>query len=180
MRDSDTFDLREFTPYLLNLAAEQSSLDFQPFYKNRYGMLRTEWRVLFHLGRYGPQTARDVCARARLHKTKVSRAVAAHRAQRNKNRKKEPADPRPKTQKQTQPGQKTNSAVAALGAKRFLDRKENPEDRRQETLSLTRQGQSAFRELTQAARSFDEALMAQFTAEEGQVLRKCLERLAKL
>ncbi|MEL6532819.1 MAG: MarR family winged helix-turn-helix transcriptional regulator [Pseudomonadota bacterium] len=144
MRDSDAFDLREFTPYLLNLAAEQSSLDFQPFYKNRYGMLRTEWRVLFHLGRYGPQTARDVCARARLHKTKVSRAVAA------------------------------------LGAKRFLDRKENPEDRRQETLSLTRQGQSAFRELTQAARSFDEALMAQFTAEEGQVLRKCLERLAKL
>ncbi|MEM1342283.1 MAG: MarR family winged helix-turn-helix transcriptional regulator [Pseudomonadota bacterium] len=144
MRDSDAFDLREFTPYLLNLAAEQSSLDFQPFYKNRYGMLRTEWRVLFHLGRYGPQTARDVCARARLHKTKVSRAVAA------------------------------------LGAKRFLDRKENPEDRRQETLSLTRQGQSAFRELTQAARSFDEALMAQFTKEEGEVLRKCLERLAKL
>lgn len=40
-------------------------------------MLRTEWRVLFHVGRYGPITSKGVCARARIHKTKVSRAVAA-------------------------------------------------------------------------------------------------------
>jgi len=77
MTDTDSFDLRDFTPYLLNLAAEQSSLAFQPHYKDRYGMLRTEWRVVFHLGRYGPMTARDICTRARLHKTKVSRAVSA-------------------------------------------------------------------------------------------------------
>ncbi|MDE0696915.1 MAG: MarR family transcriptional regulator, partial [Boseongicola sp.] len=38
---------------------------------------RTEWRVLFHLGCYGEMTAKDICVRARLHKTKVSRAVAA-------------------------------------------------------------------------------------------------------
>lgn len=71
------FDLRSFSPYLLNMAAEQTSLAFQPNYKNRYGMLRTEWRVLFHVGRYGPITSKGVCARARIHKTKVSRAVAA-------------------------------------------------------------------------------------------------------
>lgn len=40
-------------------------------------MLRTEWRVIFHLGRYGELTAKDICDRARLHKTKVSRAVRA-------------------------------------------------------------------------------------------------------
>ncbi|SDX56031.1 transcriptional regulator, MarR family [Ruegeria halocynthiae] len=73
--DPDTFDLRSFLPFLLNQAAEESSLEFQRVYKNRYGMLRTEWRVLFHLGNYGEMTARDIVLRAKIHKTKVSRAV---------------------------------------------------------------------------------------------------------
>lgn len=76
------FDLRDFLPYLLNLAAEEASLGFQVLYKTRYGMLRTEWRVLFHLGRYGEMTATEVCARSRVHKTKVSRAVAKLAARR--------------------------------------------------------------------------------------------------
>jgi len=71
------FDLQDFLPYLLNRAAEKASQDFQTIYKNEYGMLRTEWRVLFHLGQYGPMTARQICDRGDLHKTKVSRAVAA-------------------------------------------------------------------------------------------------------
>jgi DNA-binding MarR family transcriptional regulator len=69
--------LQEFWPYLLNQAAEATSLAFQRHYKRKYGMLRTEWRVVFHLGRYGPLTAKDICNRATIHKTKVSRAVAA-------------------------------------------------------------------------------------------------------
>ncbi|MEO0751795.1 MAG: MarR family transcriptional regulator [Pseudomonadota bacterium] len=77
-----TFDLRDFMPYLLNQAADASSRDFQSYYKGKYGMLRTEWRVLFHLGHYGAMTAREVCARAGLHKTKVSRAVTALEAKR--------------------------------------------------------------------------------------------------
>jgi DNA-binding MarR family transcriptional regulator len=76
MDHSTPFDPRDFLPYLLNMAAEESSLQFQAVYKARYGMLRTEWRVLFHLGRYGDMTAKEVCDRARIHKTKVSRAVA--------------------------------------------------------------------------------------------------------
>ena len=71
------FDLENFLPYLLNRAAEQSSIEFQKTYKIQYGMLRTEWRVLFHLGRYGNMTAREICTRGGLHKTKVSRAVTA-------------------------------------------------------------------------------------------------------
>ncbi|WP_299666823.1 MarR family transcriptional regulator [uncultured Ruegeria sp.] len=73
--EKDEFDLRNFLPFLLNQAAEESSLEFQRVYKDRYGMLRTEWRVLFHLGNYGEMTARDIGARAKIHKTKVSRAV---------------------------------------------------------------------------------------------------------
>lgn len=76
MENNGNFDLKDFLPYLLNLAAEEASLGFQDLYKKRYGMLRTEWRVLFHLGRYGDMTAKEICDRARLHKTKVSRAVS--------------------------------------------------------------------------------------------------------
>ena len=69
------FDVRLFLPYLLNQAAEESSLAFQRIYKNRYGLLRTDWRVLFHLGIYERMTARDIGLKAKIHKTKISRAV---------------------------------------------------------------------------------------------------------
>lgn len=82
MAGRDEFDLTDFLPYLLNMAAEQASLGFQAVYKERYGMLRTEWRVLFHLGRTGDMTAREISIRARIHKTKISRAVAALEARR--------------------------------------------------------------------------------------------------
>jgi len=77
MSQDPDFQLDDFLPYLLNRAAEATSLEFQQYYKQRYGMLRTEWRVLFHLGRYGPLTAKAICTRANIHKTKVSRAVSA-------------------------------------------------------------------------------------------------------
>lgn len=72
-----TFHLPDFLPYLLNQAAEASSQEFQRYYRQKYGMLRTEWRVLFHLGCYGEMTAKEICMRAGTHKTKVSRAVGA-------------------------------------------------------------------------------------------------------
>lgn len=75
MEKNDEFDLQNFLPFLLNQAAEESSLAFQRVYKDRYGMLRTEWRVLFHLGNYGRMTATEIGDRARIHKTKISRAV---------------------------------------------------------------------------------------------------------
>ena len=76
MGEKDDFDLQNFLPYLLNQAAEESSLAFQQVYKDRYGMLRTEWRVLFHLGIYGRMTAKEIGQRSKMHKTKISRAVA--------------------------------------------------------------------------------------------------------
>lgn len=71
------FHLPHFLPYLLNQAAEAASREFQDYYRARYGMLRTEWRVLFHLGCYGDLSAKQICEKALIHKTKVSRAVAA-------------------------------------------------------------------------------------------------------
>lgn len=76
------FDVQDFTPYLLAQAAEAASLAFARVYKDRYGLLRTEWRVLFHLGIYRELTASEIGARASIHKTKISRAVARLEARR--------------------------------------------------------------------------------------------------
>ncbi|MFK7751522.1 MAG: MarR family winged helix-turn-helix transcriptional regulator [Sedimentitalea sp.] len=94
MQDNSDFDLRVFLPYLLNQAAEESSLAFQQVYKSRYGMLRNEWRVLFHLGIFGELTAKDISERARMHKTKVSRAVQKLTDRRFVTRQRSPVDRR--------------------------------------------------------------------------------------
>ena len=75
MPRGNRFDLKAFLPYLLNQAAEVSSLEFQHVYKDRYGLLRTDWRVLFHLGLAGRMTAGEICTVSKTHKTKISRAV---------------------------------------------------------------------------------------------------------
>jgi DNA-binding MarR family transcriptional regulator len=90
----DDFELEAFLPYALNRAAEAAGRGFQAVYKARFGMLRTEWRVLAHLGRYGEMTARDICIRADLHKTKVSRAVKALETRRFLSRRTVEADRR--------------------------------------------------------------------------------------
>lgn len=77
MTQDGDFDLDRFLPYLLNQAAEAASLGFQATYREGYGMTRTQWRVMANLGKFGAMTARDICARAHIEKTKVSRAVAA-------------------------------------------------------------------------------------------------------
>ena len=143
MKDQDTFDLRDFMPYLLNQAADATSRDFETHYKEKYGMLRTEWRVIFHLGRYGELTAKDICDHARIHKTKVSRAVRA------------------------------------LEEKRFLRRKERAEDRRHEALILTAQGKNVYNDLYRAAQEFDDALMADVSAEDRATMHRILIKLAK-
>ncbi|MCG7522166.1 MarR family winged helix-turn-helix transcriptional regulator [Ruegeria sp. Ofav3-42] len=90
----DDFCPQDFLPYLLNRAAEESSLEFQQAYRDRYGMLRTEWRVLFHLGNYGEMTAKEIGERARIHKTKISRAVSKLEQRRYLTRTRSPSDRR--------------------------------------------------------------------------------------
>ena len=106
MRDDPDFDVRMFLPYLLNQAAEAASLEFQNVYKDRYGMLRNEWRVLFHLGIYGRMTASDIGARAQMHKTKISRAVQRLAERRYLMRTRDDADRRVEHLDLTKTGQK--------------------------------------------------------------------------
>jgi len=101
----EPFDIQNFMPYLLNQAAEASSSEFQSYYKTRYGMLRTEWRVVFHLGRYGTMTAKEICDRAGIHKTKISRAVAALESKRYLKREQFQTDKRLESLELTHTGQ---------------------------------------------------------------------------
>jgi DNA-binding MarR family transcriptional regulator len=77
VKDEHEFDLERFLPYLLNQAAEATSHGFHAVYRDRYGMTRTQWRVMANLGKFGAMTARDICAISHIEKTKVSRAVFA-------------------------------------------------------------------------------------------------------
>jgi len=77
MTQNTDFLLTEFLPYLLNRAAEDSSVEFAKIYKDQHGLLRTDWRILFHLGQFGGMTATEIGQRSKIHKTKISRSVAA-------------------------------------------------------------------------------------------------------
>lgn len=113
MAEKDDFDLQLFLPYLLNQAAEASSLAFTRIYKDRFGMLRTEWRVLFHLGIYGSLSAKEISERARTHKTKISRAVASLEARRYLKRSKLESDRRVEKLELTAQGRKVYEELRA-------------------------------------------------------------------
>jgi DNA-binding MarR family transcriptional regulator len=102
---NESFDVHSFLPYLLNQAAEISGLEFQQVYKGRYGMLRTEWRVLFHLGGRGAMTATQIGTLANIHKTKISRAVQKLAARRFLIRTPDPQDRRSERLELTPAGQ---------------------------------------------------------------------------
>lgn len=71
------FDLETFLPYLLNQAAEATSLAFETDYRGEYGLSRAQWRVMANLGRFGAMTASQICRRTHEEKTRVSRSVQA-------------------------------------------------------------------------------------------------------
>ncbi len=69
--------LEGFLPYRLNMLATEVSQTLARAYGKRFGISIPEWRVLATLGQFGIMTARDIGAHSRMHKTTVSRAVAA-------------------------------------------------------------------------------------------------------
>ena len=76
VKPAATLDLDRFLPYRLDILAEAVSRALSRLYKDKYSLAVPEWRVLAHLGQYAPITAKAIAAHSRMHKTKVSRAVA--------------------------------------------------------------------------------------------------------
>jgi DNA-binding MarR family transcriptional regulator len=73
----DILILENFLPYRLMRLSEAVSREFAKAYHDRYGLTRPEWRVFATLGQYRMMTATAIGAHSAMHKTKVSRAVAA-------------------------------------------------------------------------------------------------------
>ena len=114
MSDQPQFKLSDFLPYLLSQASEAVGRRFAAIYKDRYGMLNTEWRVLAHLGQSGGLTATQVGALAQVHKTKISRAVAALEDKRFVTRSTSATDRRSATLELTKAGRAAYEDLAAI------------------------------------------------------------------
>ncbi|MFC3167750.1 MULTISPECIES: MarR family winged helix-turn-helix transcriptional regulator [Paracoccus] len=69
------FDLDQFLPYRLSVAAAQVSRRFAARYAAEAGLTIPEWRVLAHLGQGGEVSVRDIHRRVNLDKSMVSRAA---------------------------------------------------------------------------------------------------------
>lgn len=70
------FQLEEFLPYRLAVAAAEVSRRFSERYAAEAGLSIPEWRVLAHLGHSGAVSVRDITLRVALDKSVVSRAAS--------------------------------------------------------------------------------------------------------
>jgi len=76
-REMAEFKLEEFLPYRLNVLSSVASQALSNIYTARYKIGIPEWRILVTLGHFGVMTGKAVGDHSHMHKTKVSRAVAA-------------------------------------------------------------------------------------------------------
>ena len=70
------FDLTQFTPYKLALAAQLLSEALARQYRQRFGISIPDWRVLVHLSHSGGASVRDIETSVVMEKSKVSRAAS--------------------------------------------------------------------------------------------------------
>lgn len=69
--------LQDFVPFRLNRLATAVSEHLSEIYRDHFGLEVPEWRVLVTLGERQSATAQQIGASTRMHKTRVSRAVAS-------------------------------------------------------------------------------------------------------
>lgn len=107
------FDLESFLPYRLYQATERTSQAFRDVYQARYGITRSEWRVLFNVGQYAPITAQEIVERTYLDKTNISRAVQKHVERQWVKRSNDLADRRRQALELTAKGRKVVADISA-------------------------------------------------------------------
>lgn len=71
-----TLRLSQFVPFRINRLAAAISEHLAAVYRERFGIDVPEWRVLVTIGQAADCTAQHIVASTRMHKTRVSRAVA--------------------------------------------------------------------------------------------------------
>lgn len=83
MSESTTadLDLERFLPFRLNRLADAVSRQLAEVYQERFGIDVPRWRIIATLGPGRSFTAQAIAESTRMHKTRVSRAVAELNAQ---------------------------------------------------------------------------------------------------
>jgi DNA-binding MarR family transcriptional regulator len=69
------FDLSQFLPYRLAVAAARVSREFGDRYRAEFGLSIAEWRVLAHLSQAQAVSVGEITARVDMEKSRVSRAA---------------------------------------------------------------------------------------------------------
>lgn len=104
--------LERFLPYRLNVLASVVSNALARIYAERFGITIPQWRIIATLGQFETRTARDIAAHAVMHKSTVSRAVAALAERGLVERRPNPGDMREELLVLTRPGREIYEAVA--------------------------------------------------------------------
>ncbi|MDB6045415.1 MAG: putative transcriptional regulator, MarR family [Gammaproteobacteria bacterium] len=74
--DESALELAGFIPFRLNRLAAQVSDHLSGIYRERFGLDIPEWRVMATVGPVRGCTAQYIAGSTRMHKTRVSRAIA--------------------------------------------------------------------------------------------------------
>lgn len=119
-RNSGVLVLETFLPYRLNHLSTRVSDALSAIYTQKYGITVPEWRVLATVGQQGRITARDVGRHSVMHKTMVSRAVAALENRKFITRTANPCDKREMFLEMRPDGQSAYDAIVPQ-ARRFSE-----------------------------------------------------------
>ena len=75
MLDDATFDLDQFSPYLINVLASRMSRNLSTIYGDRFNLSIAEWRIMSHLRQNRKVSIREIYRRVDMDKPRVSRAA---------------------------------------------------------------------------------------------------------
>jgi DNA-binding MarR family transcriptional regulator len=124
--------LEQFMPFRLNRLAAAVSQHLSAIYRERFALEIPDWRVMATVGERGRCTAQHVADSTRMHKTRVSRAIARLRRRGLIARRPSRGDGREKALQLTRAGRRLYARLVplALARERALLRSLSAADRR--------------------------------------------------
>lgn len=109
-----SLELAAFVPYRLNRLAVGVSDHLSDIYRARFGLDIPEWRVMATVGSRHGCTAQHIAASTRMHKTRVSRAIAHLEARELIERASSAADRREREVRLTKTGRRMYAELVPL------------------------------------------------------------------
>jgi DNA-binding MarR family transcriptional regulator len=116
--DAPVLELGEFVPFRLNRLAAEVSEHLASAYRERFDLDVPEWRVMATVGPERGCTAQYIVGSTRMHKTRVSRAIAHLEEKGLMTRLTSPADRREMELKLTKAGRRLYEQLVPLALER--------------------------------------------------------------